>query len=90
MSNLFDSMGYSLGKAHAGFLAYLCASDNKENPIFQTLMKELGVESHGPFECQREYSIGSRMRVDLAVFKRHEKTRKAVAYFEIKVDDFEG
>lgn len=89
MANIIESFGYSLGKVHVGMLVFLCDlfREGKTEPLTTTLAA-LEVPVPGNPIARREWKIGPRQRVDLAIFDGIRETPSIV--IEVKVDDYEG
>lgn len=89
MANIIESFGYSLGKVHVGMLVYLCDlfREGITEPL-TTALAAFEVPVPGNPIPRREWKIGPRLRVDLAIFDGLRETPSIV--IEVKVDDYEG
>lgn len=87
MANLIRSIGYSLGKVHAGMISYLCEMYREGNrEPFESLLISLGIPV--PFNPipRREWNS-----VDLVILERTEDGQETPRILiEVKVDDYES
>lgn len=83
MANIVRSIGYSLGKVHAGMLAYLCDlyREGHTEPL-ESFFGKLGVTVPPNPTPRREWNS-----VDLAIFSGD--ARQPSILVEVKVDDWE-
>lgn len=81
MANLISSIGYSLGKAHTGMLAYLCGlhREGVREPL-ERFFGALGVPMPMSPRAKREWNS-----VDLAIFDG--ESAAPALLIEMKVDD---
>ncbi len=87
MANIIQSIGYSLGKVHAGMISYLCEmyrEGNKE-PL-ESFLAFLGIKVPPNPISRREWNS-----VDLAILERREDGQETPEILiEVKVDDHES
>lgn len=87
MANLIRSIGYSLGKVHAGMISYLCEMYREGNrEPFESLLISLGVPVPSNPIPRREWNS-----VDLVILERAEDGQEIPRILiEVKVDDYES
>jgi hypothetical protein len=87
MANFFDSLGYGLGKAHTGMLAYVFNlwNEGHREPL-QRLARafDLRVDDDSVLVARREWN-----GIDLVVFARDRPASQPLLVVETKVDDAE-
>lgn len=86
MANLIRSIGYSLGKVHAGMISYLCElyREGTREP-FESFLKALGVSVPSNPVPRREWCS-----VDLAILEKKQDSQMVPRILiELKVDDHE-
>ncbi len=87
MANLIRSIGYSLGKVHAGMISYLCEMyrEGKKEPL-ESFLTFFGIKVPSNPISKREWNS-----VDLAILEHGEDGQETpVILIEIKVDDHES
>lgn len=86
MANLIKSIGYSLGKVHAGMISYLCELYREGNrEPFESFLTALGVSVPSNPVPKREWCS-----VDLAILEKIQDGQMVPRILiELKVDDYE-